>query len=400
VSAAVPVLDDSELGRQLRAEVDAVTSDSRAARKSAVQMLASIEPVLERSKGDASAIAQICLWREYSDLLATSSALEKKLMHLGAAGVQAYYIEIEGEQFGPFQFDEPVDLGSARVAVRSPGRNQISLVDVQTGDVIGKSDNGSLAAKLGGSAEARQLTTIRLTERWDELALQVEFLIGQAAHLMDRLGEPTLSLSWVGNVLAILNLPESLAAVREESRVLSDRWGELLLDLQALEPLKARIETWNLIHRIEETVPSLLRQLSTQQRALDQSTTDLRPILAHCTRDTETDQLVIPAKLVQSYSQAVQRRDRATRAIDRLEDLLRQLGDQVKQQLDDPRLIGREGLPEFRQLHSFPPDLEEIARGMTDKALADAVAGLKVLLPITSRAIPPTHEQESDPVEI
>jgi hypothetical protein len=380
VSAAVPVLGDSELGRQLQAEVDAAAGDSQAARASAVQMLASIESVLERAKGDASAIEQLCLWREYRDLLVTASALEKKLAHLGAAGIQAYYMVIEGEEFGPFQFDEPVDLGSARVAVRSPERNRIGLVDVQTGDVIGKSDTGSLAAKLGGSAEGGQLTTIRLTERWDELALQVEFLIGQVANFMKLLGEPTLSLSWVGNVLAMLNLPESLAAVREEHRVLSDRWGELLLDLQALEPVKARIETWNLIQRIKETVPSLLHQVSGQQRALDQSTADLRPILAHCTRDTATDQLVIPAKLVQSYSEAVRRRDRATRTIDRLEALLSQLRDQVKHQLANQRFVGPEGLPEFRRLSPFPPDLEEMVRGMTDAALGDDVADLEVLL--------------------
>ena len=303
VSAAVPVLGDSELGRQLQAEVDAARVIREPPCASAEQMLGIVDPLLERSSGDVSAIEHICLWREYRDGMATASSLEKELSHLGAAGVQAYYTVIEGNEFGPFQIGESIDLGSSRASVRSPKRNRIQLVDIQTGDVIGKSDTGSLTVKLAGSAEASQLTTIRLTERCDELALQLEFLIGQAVHLIGLLCQPTsLSLSWAGGILAILTLPESLHLIRKEHRALSERWGKLLVELQALEPIKARIETWNLIHRVKETLPSLIGRLSEQKRAFDQLTAELRPILDRCTRDAETDQLVIPAKLVQSYS--------------------------------------------------------------------------------------------------
>ena len=87
--------------------------------------------------------------------------------------------------------------------------------------------------------------------------------------------------------------------------------GKLLVELQCFEPIKARIETCNLIHRVKETVPSLIGRLSEQKRAFDQLSAELRPILDRCTGDAETDQLVIPAKLVQSDSEKVRQRDRA-----------------------------------------------------------------------------------------
>jgi ubiquitin-protein ligase len=397
------VRDDSPLARQLQTEMDTAISDTVAARETAASVQADFEPIFSTARTEAAAIKQIAAWREYLDLLTTGRVLEQKLAKLGAAGVQSFYIENASGEFGPFQLDEPVDLGSARVAVRSTGRDRLRLVEVRTTDVIGRSDNGALAIRLGASAENEgELNTFRLSERWEDLAVQFDFLVRQSAQSIVQLAAPLPpSESWCGKLLEVLTLPESVRAVREQHRKSSHHWRSLLADLQSLGPVKARIEAWNYVQRIGEAVPGFLQALAEQRGILKKSVADLGAIVARCGRDVDTDRLVIPPKLAQPYSNNVALRDHAQNEIARLEKLLSQTGSHVARQLASRTLVGTQGVPNFRMLTPFPPDMEELVAGMTDEALLEHVDRLEGLLkmPLRGDAWQPTSSPASRPTE-
>ena len=94
----------------------------------------------------------------------------------------------------------------------------------------------------------------------------------------------------------------------------------------------------------------------------------------------ETGQLIVPAKLVKTYAEKVQLRDRATRSIARLEKLLSNLAAHVAKQLASRDLLGREGMPNLECLPSFPQEVEPAVLQMTDKVLVAAVARLSTVL--------------------
>lgn len=403
VPSDVPVREESALALQLQAEMEAASASIRAAREAAADTMAAIGPVLETARAESVAVRQIGLWREFIDLFTTGRVLDQKLAQLGAAGVQAFQIENASGVFGPFQLDEPVDLEARRVAVRSTARNRVRLIDVPSTDVIGRSDTGSLVIDLApaGSPEP-QLTTFRLTERWEDLAVQLDFLVRQSGQLVVKLTVPPLhSASWCGAVLAVLGRPDAVQFVRQQHRKVSHRWRALLEDLQALGPVKARIETWNFVGRVGEVVPQLIAQRAGQQAALAGSERELASIVSRCKRDLDTDRLIIPPKLAGPYSEQTRLRDQSRREIGRLEKLLVNLGSQIARQLSTSAVVGEALVPQFRALPAFPPDLAELVSSMTDAALIDQVTQLESLLqmPLKGYGWQPSPEPAARPSE-
>jgi hypothetical protein len=211
--------------------------------------------------------------------------------------------------------------------------------------------------------------------------VQFDFLVHHTEQAILQLTASTFhGESWCGRLLGALRLPDSLNIIRERHRNLCHHWRLLLLDLAALGPVKARIETWNLVARVGEIIPVLIQRLAEQRAILKKSAANLGPIIARCTRDVETGQLIIPPKLVNAYSQNIELRDDAQQDIARLEKLLSQAGSHVAGQLASQSLIGTQGVPQFHRLPPFPPDLQELVSGMTDAALVERVAQLESLL--------------------
>jgi hypothetical protein len=375
----VEVRDESDLGRQLSDEMSECTAGVRGADEAAVKEIAEVEALLETARAESSAIQQLGHWREYLDLITTGHLLERRLAELGAAGVQGYFIETEAGNFGPFQLDEPIDLGSWRLALRSTARDRVRLIDVGTNDVIGKSDAGTLAINLAPrGSEQKQIHTFRLTERWEDLAIRLDFLVRETGQSMVKFAAvASQSHLWCGQVLGILVRAESMQSIREQHRRSSNAWKALLQDLHALGPIKARMETWNFIERMREAVPLVLQKLWDQEATLKTCEKELAAIVSRCGRDLDTGRLIIPPKLGAPYAERTAQRDQARNKIGRLEKLKLQIGTQIAKQLSSRQNIGSFALPHFRLLPLFPDDLATMIGSMTDDTLRANVRELE-----------------------
>ena len=394
------VREDSTLAHQLKTEREGAMNAAKAARGTAAQTMAAIESLMTRARAESASLKQIGEWREYLDLFATAGRLEEKVTAWGADGIHAFHVQNASGRFGPFQFDESIDLDAVRVAVRSTGRNRVRLINVLTTEIIGKSESGTLDIALGDAGSGT--TTFTLTDRWEDLAVQMDFILRNAGQAVVRLTASfPQSNSWCGDLLAVLSQPEAVEAVREEYRVSSQHWRTLLQDLHALGPVKARLESWNFVQRISEAVPPCIQTLAEQRATLNKAVETLKSIVSRCGRDADTGTLVIPSKLAGPYSENIQLRDQTQREITRLEKLLVQLGSQVARQLSSKALIGRNNVPPLYVIPKFSDDLQSAIGGMADYALEQNVIQLEQLLkmPLRGDALKPSPTPQPHPTE-
>jgi ubiquitin-protein ligase len=381
-AAQVPLPPDSLLGGQLRRELDACAADARSVRERADGVLSNLASVLTRARAEADALGRIMMWREYHDLIHRGRDLEKKLAMWGAAGIHAYYVENDSGRFGPFPLEQTIDFGSVSLAARSDGKDRIELVDARTTKVLAHSENGLATLDLAGaSGNDRYPTTFQLTDRTDDLAVQLDFLIRQTGdHLSDLLPGAATAPSWCGKLLAVLSRTEVSRAIGEDHRRASERWRQLLEDVEQLAPLKARIETWHLIHRLAEAVPRIVRTLNEERSKLRASTNALEEIVARCGRDVETDRLVIPSNLVRRYEEQTRFRDRARREVARIEAYLKELAGQANIRLASSAMIGSNNAPQLAALPPLPQDFTAAIATMDDAALGQQIALLEQVL--------------------
>lgn len=374
--------ETSAAARRLREKIGAVAALAQAARKSADASVGEIDPLLGRAAAESEALRRVALWREYFDLLHVGREMEKKLAMWGGAGIHAYYIENESGRFGPFQFEQAIDLGSSQLAVRSAGAKRIELIDARTARTLANSDIGSLSLDVPGTHSAERYRTVfQLTDRCEELAVQLDFLIRQAAQLLGQLDDPAqLPQSWCGKLLGVLADLASQRPIREDYRRAIGRWGSILRDVRALEPLKARIETWHLVHRLVDASPRIVRALADEQVRLRKSTHELAGIIARCGRDLDSGQLVIPPNLAKPYTHHVQLRDQSQREIARAEKRLAALAAQVGQRLASPAMFGSNALPQLSALPPLPQGFSASVAVMDDAALDEQIVRLEQAL--------------------
>lgn len=391
-----PVPDDTELGRQARQAIEESAAAARRAREAAHEAAAAIEPLLERGRAETAAVARLADWREFLDLHAGGQALDARVTALGAAGVHAFFVENAAGAFGPFQLDQTVELGAVRAAVRSTGRNRVRLIEAPTIRLLGRSDTGTLVVKLPAAAaapgEPEELATFRLTERWEDLAVRLDFLLRQTTALLDRLTAPQPQAeaamacgSWCGQVLGVLAQPAAVARVREQHRAVAQRWLVLLRDLQALGPVKARLETWNVVQRLLDVVPPARQRLSECRAALAGCERDLAQIVSRSGRDLDTNRLVVPPALSAAFTDAVDLRRRSADQIATLEAFLKQLGAQLAGQFAGEALVGTNVVPSFEALPPFPEEMAHAIASMTDAQLAADVSELEIALNLPAR---------------
>ncbi len=128
------------------AAVDAAAAEARAEAGDAVKL---VEPAVERAREESAALEQVARYREFLDLVARGQALEQRLLDWGADGVQAYFIRSGEERYGPFQFEEIVQLEMQNVLVRSTMRGAIQVFDADTEMPLGKAADGQVTVTIG-----------------------------------------------------------------------------------------------------------------------------------------------------------------------------------------------------------------------------------------------------------
>ncbi len=53
------------------------------------------------------------------DMFGKARGIEKQITEWGSAGIQAFFLTNSSGTFGPFQFEEPLDLGGTRIVIRN-----------------------------------------------------------------------------------------------------------------------------------------------------------------------------------------------------------------------------------------------------------------------------------------
>lgn len=386
---AVPYPPDSVLGGQLRGELDVLATAVRSLRHRADGILNRLEGVLDRARAELDALRQVVLWREYLEMVHRGRELEKKLAMWGAAGIHAHYVENDSGRFGPFQLEQVIELGSTAVAVRSGVKDRIEVVDGRTARVLVNSDTGSATLDVPGAGGELYPTTFHLTDRTEDLAVQLDYLIRQTAdHLSGPAPGGAATQSWCGVFLDALSEPDARRLIEEDHRRTSERWQQLLTDIEQLAPLKARIETWHLIHRVVEAAPRAVRTLNEERARLQKSTDELAGIIARCARDVETDRIVIPPRLVRPYDEQTRLHDRARREVARTEAYVQELSAQASKRLASADTIGSNELPQLSALPPLPQNFTAAIAAMDDARLDEQITRLEQLigLPVRSAA--------------
>ena len=230
--------------------VASVTQDAIDKSDSAIE---TISPTLDRARDELSVFDRVIGWKEYAQLAAKARETVERVHHWGAAGVQAYFVENEGGVFGPFEFEQRLDLGESALAVRNVGRSGIEVFDINSGRRLGHNDTGTVTIKLpGGEPGIRFATTFRVTARCDDLWLQLEYLARQITELTARQVKPLdapRARSWASEFLAVLTAPVALEGFVEEARRGALQCNALVSDLKAVRRYKERLTTQYLLER-------------------------------------------------------------------------------------------------------------------------------------------------------
>ncbi|HZK81664.1 MAG TPA: hypothetical protein VFC46_11365, partial [Humisphaera sp.] len=307
----VDVAPEGSLGRRLATLGESTGETVAAAIRLAQTSLDDVAPLHRRSRAELMALEQVVGWREYMDMFAKVRAMEKQVMEWGSAGVQAFFIANSSGEFGPFQYEEPLDLGGTRIVVRSGQGGILDVIDAVGQDVLGRGTNGSATVVLGqGEAAPGYQTQFRLTGRCDDLIIQFDFMQKQTVEVLTKLQRPVAGAKgWCGIISAMLADPRQQNKLRDAHRKAAHRWKALMTDLAHLAKFKERLATYHLIERMGEEVPRVRELVATTQGKLKESTDKVQAIMGKSSRDAETDRLVIPPKYLKLYQDELRARD-------------------------------------------------------------------------------------------
>ncbi|MDB5300136.1 MAG: hypothetical protein JWO87_1799, partial [Phycisphaerales bacterium] len=292
----------------------------------------------------------------------------------------------------PFQYEEPLDLGGTRVAVRNNQRGAIEVIDAVGDDSLGRATNGAVTIVLGQAEGVEGYpTTFRLTDRCDDLAVHISFIQRQTAEGLAGLQNPVKSAkSWCGVVCGLLADPRSQTGLREEHRKSGHRWKSLIADLGELTRFKERLATYHLVERMSQEVPRIKDLISQAKARLKDATGKITAVMQKCTRDLETDRLIVPPKYAQSYTEQLRLQDQAKHEILRLETLLKKIARELSDRLASPRSCGRPEVPQFRSLAPLPETVVELAPSMSDENLSAMLESLNAQLAVKLPFNPPS----------
>jgi ubiquitin-protein ligase len=376
---------ETQIGRATQA-VNIAVEKSEAA-------IAALSPIVERAKDELSVFERVIGWREYVDLSSKAQALVERTIAWGSAGVQAYYVENEGGSFGPFEFEQRLDLGESALAVRNSGRTSIEIFDIITGGKVAKSDTGESIVKLpSGEPGVSYATRFRMTARCDDLWVQVEYLNRQIGEGLGRLLRPWAhpkAESWASSFDKVLSSKEAMSSFVDETRSGLLERNNLVSDLKLLSRFKERMTTQFLLERHTEMVGRFKKDLAAAQKELEDSNRRIAIVFSKSQREVETNQPMIPPRLANEYETQTRRRDNTQRKIDRLHRRFKQAAEQISFRFSNPALYGSDELPVPVSLPPLPAELSARVAVMNGEAMARQIATLENVLGVALRADAP-----------
>jgi hypothetical protein len=427
---AIP--SDSFLGQKLEKELAAVDAAAADARTEAGDAVKLVEPAVTRAREEAAALEQLARYREFLDMVTRGRAVERRLVDWGAEGVQAYFIKSGEEKFGPFQFEQMVQLDMQNVLVRSTMSGAIQVFDADTEMPLGKAADGQVTVNIGqkrpeiytdvdadaidkeledeaaqagkeqekaakgegAKAEKKPATpppleldgspqpypmTFELSERCDDLLVQLDFLRRQTQESVEKVEQAAdASTSWCGEICRALSTEAARKQLRREQVKVSQRWRVAMLDLAALGALKERLATYHLLARSTEKLPELRQVIKESRRGLKASEQRQAEIVRRCGRDLESNQLIIPPKFAQPYADELTYRKDTIRLLRKSSTLLKAMVIRLTRRLKDPKLLGRGGTPSLRVLPPLPEAIERLP--MSDDEIGERIVELETLL--------------------
>lgn len=373
------------LEKTLEAQIGRAAWTVQDAQEKTAAAIDSAEPVVARARDELAAFDCVIGWREYSDLTAKSRELVDRILGWGSAGVQAYFVENEGGAFGPFEFEQRLELGESALAVRNTGRTSIEVFDIQTGGKVAVSDTGETTIQLPGGGEegVTYETTFRMTARCDDLWVQVEYLTRQIGELVARLRKPfsaPTAKSWAGTYAGALCGQDSMGAYVDEAKKGMSQRTHLVSDLKLLGRFKERMTTQLLLERYAEMIPRFKADLAATQKDLNEANERIADIFSKSQREVETNQPMIPPKLAKDYEAQTKRRDDNQRKINRLNRRFATAVAQITPRLSSPALYGANDVPAPVLLPPLPDDLLARSAVMSNESMNQQIASLEQLL--------------------
>jgi hypothetical protein len=382
------VLPGRMLSRRLQQEVARATAAAEPAR-GAGAVLASVEPVLERTGGEAAAADRVAAWAEYADLMLRSEELLRRLTGADPARLHAFFASTPAGEAGPFEYEQRIDFGGTVLAVSNPRGTTLRVIDAATEEVVA-SGEGTAAIPLNQPGRAAPTTlTVQAGERSDELRVQMEYLLTQTREALGELvpkeeeaadPPPWASESWAGRIAAALGRLDVRRQVLDDHRRASQRWKALLGELAAFGRFKNRVATYHLLARLIEFVPRAHARVDKARDSLARAEGRLADIAARSARDMETNRPIVPQHLAAEYANLLAERDRAHQEIDRMRTALHAAAERARVRLTKMKLLGSAELPALRILAPLPPALSEMQVYVTDEALDVQVRRLGDLL--------------------
>ncbi len=368
----------------IEAEMLRATKAIQEAAEKTRSAIETIAPTIVRARDELAVFDRIIGWTDFLVLPGKARELVNRVLGWGSAGVQAYFVENEGGAFGPFEFEQRLDLGAAALAVRNTGRSSIEIYDVQTGRKLAGSDAGAVTVPLPGGEDGGTFpTTFRMTSRCDDLWVQVEYLNRQIGEVVLRQVKPLNAPhaeSWAAAYNNVLSAKDSVRIfVEDTKRDVQERMG-VISDLKLLSRFKERLATQYLLERQAEMVPRFKAELADATRQLKESSQRIGEIFSRSQRDVESGMPMIPPKFAKDYEINKLKQETAQHNIDRVERLLALSAAQIKPRLTTPALYGLDDVPAPQVLPPLPEEQSGRADLVGEYSMAEQVAGLEGLL--------------------
>ena len=385
--SAAGVRPEGSLGRRLNSQLDELLQIVLAAQQAAATSLSEFRPILGRAKAEADALEQIIAWRGYVDIFGQGLDLERQVEGMGGGGSAGLFPRLRRRRLRPIPIRGAARTWSnARVAVRNLLQKSLEVLDVDTHASLGRSENGKIKVRLKlPESEETYEQTFRLSLRCDDALVQLGFIIDQIER----------NAQTPGNLLQADRVQADPGAggcwrcfrIRRPNRGCAPNIAEpaiagrsLVADLTASGRYKERIATYHLLQRCDAAVRNLIAAREAEQNNWKQSSKRTADIASRCSRDVETDRLIIPPKYAQAYDDEMKFREKTQREMQRIERLLKMQGDWVRERVSSARLAGRPELPTLQTLGALPEAMETMAESMSDEWILATVATLESLL--------------------
>ena len=400
---------ESLLGPRLAADRKAGAVDADAAAREAAEAQQTFGPAVSAALAEAEALDVAARWREYLDMATKAKTMERHVRAAKAEGLQAYYIANESGRFGPYQFEQSIDLGGGDLLVRSLGGKAFEVRDVLADAALATADGGDVVVSIPAPALPAEPaaaggppplprsfeTRFALAERCDDLIVQLEFLRRSTIETVQRFGAYAGDAqTWVGQVCRLLASPDVRAAIQEELAQAARRWRYTIVDLAALGPWKERLATYFLVHRCAQEVPPLASAVYEAKRDHRASRKRLEQIISKSGRDHDTGALVIPPTLSRQYKEEVALQETTSETARLGTARLKSIVQQLMARLQNPKLLGKPTPPTLRVIPPLPDALAGL--DLSDGTIANLVASMEQLLQVPlGGPSPEPHPQET-----